>query len=62
MAKSKAPEPPQPRPRVQVAFAGSLTEFKLYTDKQTQAPYILLPSGRRAFVAERRDGTYMVKE
>jgi hypothetical protein len=56
-------EKPQPRPRVQVAFAGSLTEFKVYTDKlKGDAPYVLLPSGRRAYIAERRDGTYMVKE
>jgi hypothetical protein len=59
--KAEPPPKPEPRPLVRVAYKGILDEFKLYTDKD-QRPYITLPSGKRALVEARRDGTYMLKE
>ncbi len=58
----KPKEKPAPPPLVQVAYAGRMTEFKLYADTETGAEYVKLPNGKKALVAKRRDGTYVVAD
>ncbi len=53
---------PKPEPKVvQAAYKGIVDAFKLYVDPEGRE-YVRLPSGKRARVAARRDGTYVVEE
>lgn len=59
---AKQHKAPEPRPLVRVAYKGILDEFKLYNDPKDNRSYIKMPNGKRAFVTQRQDGTYMVQE
>lgn len=59
-----AKQPPEPRPdprEVRAAYKGITDTFKLYVDTEGRE-YVRLPSGKRARVSARRDGTYVVEE
>jgi hypothetical protein len=43
-----------------VAYRGILEQFKLYTALDGRK-YVILPDGRRGYIRERRDGTYLVE-
>ena len=50
----------------QVSYQGRSTEFKVYTEPAGMANsgslYVRLPNGKKAYVAKRRDDTYVVME
>ena len=45
-----------------VAYAGRMTEFRIFTDVLSGSLYVRLPSGKKASVEKRRDDTYVVME
>ena len=51
----------EPKPVVKVAYRGILADFKLHTLPDGRR-YVVQPDGKRAYVTERRDGSYIVEK